>query len=98
MVLVAQMVHAADEKPARKGGSRQLIQISPCNDVPAHPFDLILGRPTSNSVTISVLTYQNAEGCIEFGTRRGKLDSATPLARPEAIDSTWRRIRKMNTV
>ena len=70
--------HAADEKPARKGGSRQPIQRSTCNDVPAHQFDLILGRPTSDSVTVSVLCYQDTDGWIEYGTQRGKLDIQTP--------------------
>jgi hypothetical protein len=73
--LVAQ---AADEKPARKGGSRQPVQTSTCNDVPAHPFDLILGRPTSNAVTVSVLCYADTEGWLAYGTRRGELSSRTP--------------------
>jgi hypothetical protein len=74
-------VRAADEKPARKGGSRQPIQTSKCNDVPAHPFDLILGRPTSNSVTVSLLCYDDAEGFIAYGIEPGRLDAKTP-ARP----------------
>ena len=73
--LVAQ---AADERPARKGGSRQPVQTSNCNDVPAHPFDLILGRPTSNAVTISVLCYADTEGWLAYGTQRGDLSSRTP--------------------
>jgi arsenite transporter len=28
----------------------------------SHPFDLILSHPTSNSVTVSVLCYDDAEG------------------------------------
>ncbi len=35
--------------------------------VPAHPIDMILGRPTKNSITASVLAYQDAEGYIEYG-------------------------------
>jgi hypothetical protein len=35
---------AADEKPARQGGSRQPVQSSACTEVPAHPFDLILAQ------------------------------------------------------
>ena len=73
--------HAADEKPARKGGSRQPIQASKCNDVPAHPFDLILGRPASNSVTVSILCYDDTEGFIAYGTQPGALAARTP-ARP----------------
>jgi predicted phosphodiesterase len=72
------VMQAAEEKPSRKGVSRQPLQLSKCSDVPAHPFDLILGRPTSNSVTISVLCYQDTEGCIAYGTNRGRLSAQTP--------------------
>ena len=37
---------AADGAPARKIGAAQPVQTSTCNNVPAHPFDLILGRPS----------------------------------------------------
>ncbi|MGA2497808.1 MAG: metallophosphoesterase family protein [Tepidisphaeraceae bacterium] len=59
------------------GGSKQPIQTSKCNDVPAHPFDLVLGRPTSRSVTVSVLCYEDAEGCIAYGAQPGKLTAKT---------------------
>ncbi|MGD0090919.1 MAG: metallophosphoesterase [Planctomycetota bacterium] len=72
---------AEDEKPARKSGARQPVQNSKCNDVPVHPFDLILGRPTSNSVTVSVLCYEDAEGFIAYATEPGKPAAKTP-ARP----------------
>ena len=64
--------------PIRKAGSGQPIQTGKCNNVPAHPFDLILGRPTSNSVTVSVLCYETAQGCIVYGTQPGQLTSSTP--------------------
>lgn len=70
---------AAADKAARKGGgSSQPVQTSKCNEVPAHPFDLILGRPTANSVTVSVLCYEDAEGCIVYGSEAGKLALKTP--------------------
>ena len=78
MVGVSLVTQAADEKPARKGGSRQPVQTSMCNDVPAQPFDLIVGRPSSNSVTVSVLCYEDTMGRIEYGTRRGTLDVQSP--------------------
>ncbi len=53
-------------------------QASQCNDVPAHPFDLILGRPTSNAVTVSVLCYADTQGCITYGTQPGRLATQTP--------------------
>ena len=70
--------NAADDKSARKRGSRQPVQNSPCNDVPAHPFDVILARPTANSVTVSVICYEDAEGGIAYGKQSVQLTSTTP--------------------
>ena len=47
-------------------------------EVPAHPVDLMLGRPTKNAVTLSVLTYADTEGHVAYGTQPGKLTSETP--------------------
>jgi len=73
---------SADEKPrgpgdGRRGGQR--LQDAPMDDVrfifktevPAHPLDVVLGRPTNNSVTASVLAYANREGVIQFGPKAG---------------------------
>lgn len=63
----------AEDKPhGRQGGSNQPIQASKCNDVPRHPYDIILGRPTANSVVISVLCYQEDNGFVTYGTQAGK--------------------------
>ena len=35
-------------------------------DVPAHPFDIILGRATARAVTASVLLYENGQAYIEY--------------------------------
>ena len=48
-------------------------------DVPAHPFDIILGRPTRDSITISILTYSDVEGQLIFGTTAGDYPSHTPI-------------------
>ncbi len=75
-------VLGAGDKPVRKGGgSSQPVQTSKCNEVPAHPFDLILGRPTTASVTVSVLCYDDAEGGIAYGNEGGKLALKTPVRR-----------------
>ena len=39
--------------------------------VPAHPYDLILARPERNAITLSVLTYQDSEGFVIYGTKSG---------------------------
>jgi hypothetical protein len=46
-------------------------------EVPQHPADLILGRPTSNAATLSVLTYEDAEGWIAYGTDKNDLRGET---------------------
>lgn len=46
-------------------------------DVPASPFDVILGRPTRDSVAISVLSYSPLEGRIAFGTSAENLNRQT---------------------
>ncbi len=77
---LAWMAAAADAKPSHgKGGRRkQQEQLAPCNDVPAHPLDVILGRPARDAVTASVLAYRDAEGCIAYGTRPEALTERTP--------------------
>lgn len=43
-------------------------------EVPAQPYDLILGRPTDTSVTLSVLAYQAMHAQISYGLNPDKLD------------------------
>ena len=60
-----------------KRGSGQPVMNAPCNDVPAHPFDVVLGRPTRDAVTASVLPDSDAEGRIAYGTRPDALTEQT---------------------
>lgn len=71
------VARAGGDKPGRKGGSKQPVQTSTCSEVPAHPFDLILGRPTARSVTVSVLSYDEVEGWLAYGTKPDKLVAQT---------------------
>jgi len=50
-------------------------------EVPAHPFDLILGRPTPQAITLSVLAYRELEGFVAFGPQPGQPASETPRRR-----------------
>ncbi len=67
------------EQPESKASGRGLIaEMSAFHtDVPAHPFDIVLVRPTATSITVSVLSYADTEGYIEFGTEAGTLDRRT---------------------
>jgi hypothetical protein len=66
----------------RKGGGNTGANIpkqnSTCLDVPTHPVDVVLCRPTSSSVTFSVLAYHDTEGCIAYGILRGNYPQQTP--------------------
>ena len=48
---------AESRRGGGSGGANKPKQNSPCLDVPAHQLGVILCRPTSNSVTASVLAY-----------------------------------------
>lgn len=69
------------------GGGRGRPEDAPADDVrflfktevPAHPFDIVLGRPTKNSVTASVLSYANREAVIEYGLGENRTLSRTAL-------------------
>jgi uncharacterized protein (TIGR03437 family) len=55
-------------------------------DVPAHPWDIILTRPTGSSVAASLMIYRDAAVSIEYGTLSGSYSSqTTPLSFKSAI-------------
>jgi hypothetical protein len=83
-------------KGARDGEGRGEAKMPPPvfrTDVPARPFDLILGRPTTNAVTASILTYQEAEGTLAYGTAPDALSHETdrgifPAGQPVEVKLT----------
>jgi predicted phosphodiesterase len=83
-------VQAADDPPARKGGSKKPFQDSSRSDIPAHLFDVILGRPTTNTITVSVVCNANTDGWIASGKQPTDLSARTPArafkpGQPEAF-------------
>ena len=46
-------------------------------EVPAHPYSLVLGRPTDTSVTLSVLTTKELEGFVRYGLEAGPCTNVT---------------------
>ncbi|MEN6403787.1 MAG: fibronectin type III domain-containing protein [Armatimonadia bacterium] len=82
------LVQAAPETPSgqrpAQGQQRGPAQsLPPCfrTEVPAHPFDIILGRPTDHSGTASVLSYADGEAYVEWGTGQGSYSDRTETAR-----------------
>ena len=59
---------------ARSGTPGQTLTLT----APVHAVDVILGRPTDQSITVSVLGYQDGEGLIAFGAQRGAYLNQTP--------------------
>ena len=47
--------------------------------VPAHPYDLILARPESSSISLSVLAYQDGDGIVAYGPHAGAYTTQTPV-------------------
>lgn len=72
------------ERPARGragGAGRGEVRMpTPAfrTDVPARDLEVILGRPTSNSVTLSMLAFRPCEGRLAFGREPGTLTQQTP--------------------
>jgi len=48
-------------------------------DVPEHAVDLILGRPTASSVTLSVLAYTDTKAYVAYGTANDDLSLRTDV-------------------
>jgi sugar lactone lactonase YvrE/phosphodiesterase/alkaline phosphatase D-like protein len=59
-------------------------------DVPAHGLDIILGRPSASSVTLSVLCYDDARAYVAFGPAKDDL-----AARTEAMDFEKGKLREI---
>ncbi len=77
---VAQTSERGGRREGRGGpaGGRQAVSTFK-TDVPAHVFDVILTRPTSQAVTVSVLAGLNMEGCIRYGAGTGALTEQTAV-------------------
>ncbi|MAG94350.1 MAG: metallophosphoesterase [Planctomycetaceae bacterium] len=61
----------------------------PANNVPDHLHDIILGRPTNDSITACVLAYDDLEGYLAYGIRSGQYSSKSDLttfAKDEPVD------------
>ena len=73
------------------GGSRLggYTEPPPAGRVPAHTLDIVLGRPTDDSITASVLAYADMEGYLAFGTHGGEYTGKTEavaLANGQPVD------------
>jgi len=66
------------DEPRREGGHRGPSGTNSFNlTVPAQPYDLILARPESGTVTLSVLAYRDMEGQVFWGPKSGTYNAQT---------------------
>ena len=81
LILLACSSASAGEAKRNSGrGHRAPEQSSVFNlTVPDHAYDMILTRPERDCVTLSVLAYQDYEGCVAYGPKPGEYPMQTPL-------------------
>ena len=69
------------EHSANRGTSASDAQRGPEHiaqtEVPPHAVDVVLGRPTRDSVTISVLAYSDMSGHVSYGIEKARLTNQT---------------------
>lgn len=59
-------------------------------EIPTHSYDVILGRPTANSITFSLLAYADQTLNISYGTTSGNYTSQTePIPLKANIPQTF---------
>ena len=76
-------VVAAQDRPPGRDGKGPGVPASPHGprgpqgefrtEVPEHPLDVILTRPTATSITLSVLCYADAKASVAYGTDKADL-------------------------
>lgn len=79
-------VAGLDTEEQAQGGKKTPMPHIFAGPAPAHPFDVILTRPTDSSITASVVAYKDIEGYIAYGTEKGKPAHKTPTMPLKALD------------
>ena len=80
LALLCTLAVAGSGAPARGGGNPGQGATNYFNvAVPPHSYDLILARPERNSVTLSVLVYEDMQGFAAWGTASGACTNQTPV-------------------
>ena len=63
-----------NEKPAQDKRDKGFFQ----TEIPNHLYDIILGRPTNSSISVSIYTTEEFSGEIHYGKSENKLNFKTP--------------------
>jgi len=64
-------------------------------DVPSRAYDIVLGRPTDSSVTVSVLAYSDMQGRVEYGIHPGDYSSESEVVELRAGDPVELRLDRL---
>lgn len=81
LLLLAGLAAVAQGGGGGGGGGRQRTGPPPAvyrTEVPAHPYDLVIGQVTRSAATVSVLCYADSEGTLSWGTAPGKWTHSLP--------------------
>ena len=82
LLLAAFGVAAQEAKPAKGKGHRDPSEPKDFNyAVPSRAFDVILSRPERNTVTLSLLAYEDLEGYVAYRKQPGGGTLQTPVRR-----------------
>jgi predicted phosphodiesterase len=74
MIVALLAISAADAQNRREGNRDNRKPGVFHTDVPNHLFDIIIGRPTNHSVTLSILANEELSGYISYGLNPDKPD------------------------
>lgn len=97
-VASSHLAPAADYSP-RQGGKRVEARLPTLlfhTEVPARPVDVILGRPTAEGVTLSILSYEGVEGYVAYGPDGGEFAQRTEprkFAKGQPVEITLTGLR-----
>ncbi len=71
----------SNSSSGRGGGSRLggYTEPPPANQVPDHPFNIIIGRLTDNSGTVRVLFHSDVKAYLSYGEQSGRLSHKTAV-------------------
>jgi hypothetical protein len=79
IVVAAGLLGAGQTQRPPKGGGVRMPAPAFLTDVRDHPFDLIMGRPTRDAVTLSVLVYRDLRASVYYGESADALTFQTPV-------------------
>ncbi|MEI7461882.1 MAG: hypothetical protein WCK15_21030, partial [Pirellula sp.] len=80
---------STDKSGRGKGGSGLGNYTEPpsANNVPDHLYNIILGRPTDNGISIRALFHRSATAHVVYGSESGKLSERTPAVKFQAKET-----------